>query len=574
MSSSNKAPLLLVALLLLVGVVAFFVLGNEAAPGDGEGGLGPAVVEVAAAPKLSMGTDSVSLPSAREGVEAMGPSTVLWPLEIELRLIEPGDVPKPDEGPVLGAGANAILKGRIGDRKDRGAQATITFVEGANSGRVLTTDAEGHFGATDLYPGLSIVEVAGHGLVGARREVRLRQRRETLLNLGFGLLGTVQGQVLDETGAPVVGATAIIDGHRDQTDDNGFFYLPSLASGLSFLELEKPGYASHRENVAITANSVTPPDRLKYVLKQGSTLLLSVSGNVGGPGPVEVWLSPGNSKQARTFPFYKLNPIELQPGESREIPDLPKELVQLRAFRSGASVYPPTRNANLRASKHLPVQFELRDTPRIFGRVYADKLPVAQARVVLEAPDQVQAALRHYRQPATYLESSILPMPPGARQEVRTNGLGEFTLSSWDDNSAARYLWAESFDGQQFGIRLIEADDLEVSLDLEPRAKGTGKLTLDVGERYQGLPVRWSMNGEPGTPFDLAPGEPLTFEGLREGRWSVEVRWYATELLGESSVEVDAAGAELGLSLPEGALNGQSRDAWERAGRDWPLDSF
>lgn len=574
MSSSNKAPLLLLALLLLVGAVAFFVLGEAETSVDGEGGFGPAVIEEESGPELSMGIDAISLPGTREGVESTGPSTVLWPLEIDLVLIEPGDVPKPAEGPVLGAGANAILKGRIGDRKDRGAQATITFVEGANSGRVLTTDAEGHFGATNLYPGLSIVEVAGHGLVGARREVRLRQRRESLLNLGFGLLGTVQGQVLDQAGEPVVGATAIIDGHRDQTDDNGFFYLPSLASGLSFIELEKPGFASHRENVAITANSVTPPDRLKYVLKQGSTLLLSVAGNVGGPGPVEIWLSPGNSKQARTYPFYKLNPIEMQPGESREIPDLPKELVQVRAFRSGASVYPPTRNANLRASKRLPVQFELRDAPRIFGRVYSDQVPVSQARVVLEAPDQVQAALRHYRQPANFLESSILPMPPGARQEVRTNSLGEFTLSSWDDKSPARYLWAETFDGRRYGIRLLEPDDLEVSLDLLPREQGSGKLTLDVGERYQGLPVRWSMNGEPGEPFDLAPGEPLTFEGLREGRWSVEVRWYAEELLGEPSIDVESAGAELELALPEGALNGQSRDAWERAGRDWPLDSF
>jgi hypothetical protein len=83
--------------------------------------------------------------------------------------------------------------------------------------------------------------------------------------------------------------------------------------------------------------------------------------------------------------------------------------------------------------------------------------------------------------------------------------------------------------------------------------------------------VTWSLNGEPGQPFELAPGDPLVFEGLRSGRWRVTVRWWTDELLDESGVELDETGAELGLTLPEGAINGQDRETWERADRIWPL---
>ena len=190
---------------------------------------------------------------------------------------------------------------------------------------------------------------------------------------------------------------------------------------------------------------------------------------------------------------------------------------------------------------------------------------------MLEAPDQVQAAMRYYRQPVMHLESSVLPMPPGARQEVRANARGEFTLTGWTDKTPVRYLWAESEGGALHGIRLVGVDDERVELELGPRAEGSGSLTLDVGPRYQGLPIRWRMNGQPGEAFELPPDETLTFDGLRPGAWKVDARWFAEELLSESGVQVDEAGGEVSLELPDAAINGQDREAWERAGRDWPL---
>jgi hypothetical protein len=569
-----------VLLVLLLGASGYFVLGGTPAPevelGTVELDLGPrspAPGTPPAAESTARSTELVSLPvNTREGAGGE-PSTVLWPLEVRLELKAPSDAPTRDglSGIAMpGAGATARLVGRIGARTSGGAQAEIRFIAGPNTGRVLHTDSEGRFGATNLYPGLSIVDVSGPGLVGAQRELRLRQRREAMLNLGFGRLGAVQGQVLGRPKEPVEGALVRIDGHETQTDADGFFYLGSLASGQAFIEIEKPGFSAHREMVNITANATVPAGRLKYLLEVGSTLILTIDGNVGGPGPVEVWITSGNPKRLSGFPFWRINPIRMQPGELREIPDLPKELVRVQAWRTGAACNPESRNVNLRASGRMPLKIELRSAEKIVGRVLSEGKPAQGARVVLEAPDRVQAALRHYRQPTTFLESGFMPLGPSALQETETDGLGRFILTAWSDGSPARYISAESKDGKRFVSRLIDTSDRDISLDLVPREAGRGLLALDLSDRYQGLPITWTLNGEPGADILLEPGDPLEFAGLREGTWSVEVKWNTETLLAEPNVEVTAAETRLGLTLPEGAITGQDREAWLRAGRDYP----
>lgn len=575
-----KSPALLVVIVLLLAGAVFFVLGgSNGSPEPGvEGALAPgAATSAALEPRPVTPTrevEKISLPSSqRESVEDLGPTTVLWPLEVRLELEAPSGMPTRDglgDVPAIGSGANARLTGRVGSRIDRGAMAVITFIAGPNTGRVLATDAEGRFGATNLWPGLSIVTIEGPGLVGAEREVRLRQRREAVLNIGFGRLGAVQGEVVGPDKQPVEGALVRIDGHETQTDTNGIFYIGNLASGQSTIEIESSGSSSHREMVNITANATVPLGRLKYVLDEAATLIVTVEGSVGGPGPVELWLSPANPKRLSGFPFWRINPIRLLPGEQREITNLPRELIHVQAFRVGAACNPETRNVNLRASNRMPLNIDLRSAEKIVGRVLQDGQPAVGATVTLEAPDRVQAALRHYRQPASYLESAFLPFGPEAVQTVETDALGRFTLTAWTDGSSSRYLGAVSKDGRRTALRLIDETDRDLSLDLRPKEAGAGVLVLEPSDRFQGLPVVWTMNGEPGPDLILPPGEPLEFGGLREGLWTVEVVWSAEQVLLEEHVEVTKEGTTLGLNLPEGAITGQDREAWTRAGRDYP----
>ena len=573
---NSKSLAILLVIVLLVAGATFFVLGDSTPAQKGTGEALAPVVEALEPQQEAVAREvervSLSL-SQREGVESRGPTTVLWPLEVRLELEAPTSMPTRDgleDVPALGSGANARLTGRVGSRTDQGAQAQIRFLAGPNTGRLLVTDAEGRFGATDLLPGLSIVSIQGSGLVGAERELRLRQRRETTVNIGFGRLGAVQGTVLRHDETPIVGATVRVDGHETQTDVNGIFYIGNLASGQSTIEIESPGLAAHREMINITANATVPLGRLKYVLEESATLVVTIEGNTGGPGPVELWLSPGDPKRLSGYPYWRINPIQLMPGEQREITNLPRDLVHVQAFRVGAECNPEVRNVNLRAGYRMPLSIELRSREKIVGRVLEDGQPAVGAKVTLEAPDQVQAALRRYRQPATILESAFLPFGPEAVQKVETDSQGRFQLSAWADGSPARYLGAVSRDGTRTALRLIDKSDRDLSLDLAPKVAGAGVLTLEPSARFQDLPVVWTMNGEPGPDVLLPPGGPLEFRGLREGTWTVEVQWAAEKLLFEEHVLVAPEGTSLDLTLPEEAITGQDREAWTRAGRDYP----
>lgn len=570
-----KSSLLLFGLAaVLIGALVYALLpGAAPVRPDDQTLVGPDVERVVA-PRTARSTEVTLNLREGEGRGAGGPTSVLWPLVVDLELEVPADLPSlagVDAGGTLGAGANARLSGRIGLGVDGGAKATITFIAGANTGRVLHTDAEGKFGATDLLPGLGVVEIDGPRLVGAQREVRLRQRHEVLLNIGFGRLGNVQGHVFAGEDEPVEGALVTVDGHTGRTDLDGYFYIGGIASGHSHIVIEKPGFASLREPIAITAAATTPPGRLKYRLEKGAELTILIDGHVGGPGPAEVWLSPGVPNRQSTYPFWKLNPLRVQPGQLYRIPDLPNDLIRVQVFRTGALAVPETRNVNLRSARDATHTVRLEAAPKISGVVLRDGAPVHGAKVTLEAPDQVQAALRHYRQPVQFLESAILPMPPNAHQTTHTNDRGRFVISQWTDATPVRYLAAESRDGSAFALRMIDKQDVDVSLDLEPRDVDRGVVELVTKARFQGLPVEWRVNGEPREDFVAPPLDGLEFGGLREGQWRVRVSWYSRELLDESGVEVTADGVELRVDLPDDAIIGQEREDWIRAGREYPF---
>ena len=181
-----------------------------------------------------------------------------------------------------GAGASATLSGRIlapsreGDVEGAGASAEIRFTAGANEGRVLRTDEKGRFGANDLYPGLSIVDVSGRGLLGARRELRLRQGKETLLNIPFGQPGKMQARVVDGEGEGVEGARVRVDGSSAVTGPDGGFYVGAIAAGQVLVEIEHPAFANYQELVWITSGRMSPPGDLVFTLQPACTLVVAL----------------------------------------------------------------------------------------------------------------------------------------------------------------------------------------------------------------------------------------------------------------------------------------------------------
>src|SRR5262245_33276878 len=177
----NRPVLTVLLVALPLGVGAFLWLASHGAERGSEHKLPPLSAE---APEESGPLAELIPPPVVRTPSGPVATTVLWPAKVELELLEARFLPKEDGIPPVGSGAGARLSGRVSGIDDNGVPAEIHFIGGSNAGRVLHADPDGRFGATDLYPGLSVVEVRGAGTLGSRRELRLRRGQETLLNVG------------------------------------------------------------------------------------------------------------------------------------------------------------------------------------------------------------------------------------------------------------------------------------------------------------------------------------------------------------------------------------------------------
>ena len=497
-------------------------------------------------------------------------STVLWPLEVELTLgladylpVEPGVVP-------VGSGATARLAGRIADRRDQGVRAEVRFVAGPNTGRVLRADVTGRFGASDLYPGLSIVEVSGEGTLGSRREVRLRQGSETALNIGYGRPGSVFGRVLDRKGEPIEGASVVFDGTRVTTDGNGEFFLAAVAGGQVLVEIEKEGYASRQALANVLAGGTTPKERLTFALEEETALSIRVPQDVGGPGPVYVYLLPGRAdrrpsrhevQRNERFPYHRINPIEVTPGRPHVVRGLPTGVVKVYAFRPGAVA--ARKVVSLRSGgEPQPLVLSLAPAPRVVGHVRSGGEPVAGATVHLEAPNRARAALSYFNEPSWFLETEVIDFIPPAFQEVVTDASGRFVLTAWEKEAGVRYLEARGpANGEGPGGwagRLVHPGENLIDIELSDGTLGDATLVLDFPGRWQGLPIELTVDGTPYDPITLPARKSFEIENLVSGRWSMRLSWHGEPVHEEASFTLSER-TERTIELPPACSRARTR---------------
>jgi hypothetical protein len=567
----NKTLLLMLFLCAALALGALALVGGDDTP-RGQARDGTPRAEAHAPEPDRAPVELVPPPSIRQPAGSAY-SNVLWPLKVELELLEARFLPKQDGVPAIGSGATARLTGMITGLDDRGLACELVFVAGANNGRVLRTDTNGRMGASDLYPGLSIVELRGAGSLGARREVRLRRGQETTFNLGFSRPGFVRGKVQDQTGKGLGGASVVIDGTRITCDSEGGFYLSSVASGQVLCEVELEGYALYQELVWVAGGQENPVDRMTFTLKPAAELRIAVQGSAGGPGPVELYLfsdrgelSSSSAYRNTAFPWHKVNPIQVWPGQPITLRNLPPEVVKVHAFRPGArATYKPV---NLAASPRDMV-IQLEPAPTLRGKVLADGEPVAGARVRLEAPDRVRATLGYFAEASYFLETAVIPnLPPGV-QETTSGPDGTFLFSAWADSSPVRYLEARGFTGQSFAGRFVQADEVDVVLELAEVDLGDAVFLAEFPGRHQGLPVEVWINGAPNPVQVLAAEERLEVADLVAGRWKVSASWHAVPVLAAQELAIDDVETLTIPLLPE-CIEGQDEEQWRRAGREYP----
>ena len=573
MRQRSNTPLLLVLVLLLGGAGAFawFALSDREPTETIAAGPGVADPGTAAEP---LEAPDAGLRAVEGRAEATpGATTGAWPVQLWLEQVEAAGLPEAEGVPPLGTGRGAQLEGRVVRSGDVGASGQLEFVAGPNRGRILPLNERGEFGATDLYPGLSVVRVSGRGIPGSLREVRLRRSKGEVLNIDYGIPGTMIGTVFDAAGEPLEGVSVTCDGLRTTTNEDGLFYYPEVAGGTNLiLTLEKEGFARLFQVVGVGALRPMSKDRYKFRMRPEAILEVAVSSAVGGPGPTQLILLPANTLLARDFPWWEVSPIEVTPGQGVEIRGLPPVKVALRTFHPGAIAKPSDRRINLRAGTRTVERIQLEPGPLLRGVVRDEQGRVVPgARVRLEAPDRVAAMMLHLKEMPNFLETEVVPTFPVSEQETVTDAYGRYVLSDWTSMSRGLYLSAESADGELWAGRIVREGgegDREFDLVLEQREEPVGELEIEFPGRVQGTPVEVAVNGEPIDPGVVPLGEALRLEELGQGTWHLRGVWNGIDLFegrGYREVRLEDRGRVV-VQLPEGAIHGQDEETLRRAG--------
>jgi hypothetical protein len=569
MATPKKLTLLLLPALVLMAVLAWLLAPQKPAAEPERApllGSQPSVFEPAPpAIEVGLGTGTKSVVGSAD----LQPSTVLWPLELELNLLRSAELPKVPSGPPLGTGRSSRLTGRIGDERGQGAAALVRFVAGPNAGRELSTDSEGRYGASDLYPGLNVVEVSGPGLFGARREVRTSVTQESEFNLGFGRPGSVSGRVYDDVAKPLAGATVRVDGHTVTTNTDGIFYVERCAPGRVLVEINHPGFAPLRQVLGVTQNFALTHERVSYRMERAAGLELNFENLVGPAGDTRIFILPATVEYERRFDWSRFSDLRAT-GSSFLLNELPPGPAKVLCYRVGAISVPRVLQTNLIAGETTRLTVRFDGAPVLKGRVVEEGKLVRGARVRLLAADPPGAFLRHTNIDLLSYESEVFAQLPAMADEFVSDEQGEFLATSWSETSPWRLLEALSPDGQRRALLAVGPDAEEVELDLKPIVQGNAELVFELPARRQALPVDVRLNGKPGEVFELPPDQPLRLSGLAPGVWSLEVRWYDQQLLRE--LELDLGGSvQRKVPLPAAAIEGQDQATWARAGRPYPL---
>lgn len=582
MERSSKSRVLLLAIAFAsIGLGAWWWSRSSEPTRIGSVAPGPSVQGVPSPSAQSAGQrDQVVAPDAVETARPRQPgdrSTVAWPAKVELELVQPLVGASEPGVPVLGAGRSARIKGLIVGRDGSPVRAIVRFTHGFNEGRELVCNQDGAFGASDLYPGLSIVRADAPGYAGTVREIVLRQNVATELNLTFDHPTALTGRVFDALDSKELADVEVaIDGQVTTTNEAGEFRFDAITGGERlFVVLRKRGYASQREPIAIAVGRPVPRDRYKFSMRPSCTLRLTLGPIVGPPGEATIVLthsstfaSRGDFAARRSYPFHAQNPIRLQPGRSAVIDDLPEGDLDVRAFYPGATLAPPVSKVTLVPGVERALELRFEPAAVIEGVVTSPGGdPLENVAVRVEAPDRVGAMLNHVGQPLAFLETEVFPTMPAMLEVARTDFSGRYRVTAWERAAPTRYLIAESADGTLTASRVVRAADRRVDLQLAPREVELATLSIDLPGRFQAVPVETTINGVPFPEQMVAATEPLTIDNLEPGVWRLRVTWNgeaATQ--GSTQVRVEKRTSH-SVKLPQGAIDGQDEDTLRRAGR-------
>ncbi|HPF14070.1 MAG: carboxypeptidase regulatory-like domain-containing protein [Planctomycetes bacterium] len=531
-----RAFLIFLPLLLLVGGLYFWV--SRQTPSQGPETALQTGIELEGEPVAPVASEPTPVAPLRElasepRAEAPAPDNIdlRYPLELDLVLVQPG--PKAESaGGEFGAGAKAILRGSVHTDDGTPLPGSVVFIAGANKNRELPCASDGTFLANDLYPGLAIVRIeSGRGQI-SEREVTLGNFGNTELNISFGSRSgaRVTGRVQDEFGQPITGARLRVDGQAAISNEEGRFEVYQTTAGKILIVIEADGYARYREELSISRGTVVEPDRLVFQLEREATLDLEVTGISSQSDPVQIYLFPAGGQRVntqrgqRTFPWYTVNPIEVRPGVTTTVRNLPPGAVTVMGFQSGAIATPLRRNVKLIGGQRTSTKVAFEPGPALLGQATWQGKPAAGARVRLEALDASQASMLALGRRPSFLMEMVVDILPPANQSVVADGAGRFQLTTQPDLQAEYLLFVTSADGKGRAIQRVGGAQLngELAIELLPVVDGSGSLAIDFPGVGVSFPYRVRVQGKVGEIQTLPLGDTLLVPDLPCGLWRLD----------------------------------------------------
>jgi len=327
-------------------------------------------------------------------------------------------------------GRTASVSGTL-RRVDRpGERFTLSFDAGPNKGLEIGCGEDGSFVATDLYPGFAMVTAWGSDGSRCTRELLLRHRKVVDLSVDLGGFGLVTGAVRSDRHAPIAGAVVSLDGHETITDAEGGYRIARRASGNALLIVSAPGFTSYSERLPLPASGDT---LALVVLRDACAMEITVPPIAGARGDAMVYVFPTGAQRlsgrmpAPAYPWHRLNPLQVPPGTTVLLDDLPATRVDVYVFHPQARSRPTFAWTILGDVVQVPIEMEA--LPTLTGQVLLDGEPVAGAPVSLAFANGMAASQAALGPAASsFYKSQPVEFPPQIVQRAVTDVDGCFVL--------------------------------------------------------------------------------------------------------------------------------------------------
>ena len=365
-------------------------------------------------------------------------------------------------------GRSAVLR-IVVSRNGLPTSASLTLLAGPDAGLRARVHGAGFLELDALHPGLALLELVTDDGARCVREVLLRHRRTSALELDFGDHGVVSGSVHAPDGAPLSGARVTLDGALALSGADGRFVVERRLADGAEVVVRHPGFATQRAFVPASdaaSDASRPP--LSITLQPAAELVIRVPAHAQFSGDVQLVIVPSGEPAAlgapglrASYPWSASAPLRVPAGGELRLDDLPRCRVDVLAFHPLARGRPLSGWCRPGVSAVLDVELEA--APTLEVSVVRDGEPVHRARVELVVANRASERARAFGTQRHALDRVPVGRLPHTLQAQLSDAHGRALLGLAHETA---YVRVTSADASLRVVRRVAPGQRVLSVDL------------------------------------------------------------------------------------------------------------